>query len=189
MNYQNYIIEFSSAGRTDLDHTGDMFCKVFHRHPDGTPQAEILNSFIITGGEIHDYGSAEAAVMAYMRRKFPDNEVQDIQDYRQLLERQRELQGRMKQLAERLLARHGGRITSYPEPDEYGGMDYPVTIIFYGKYGTQDINITAIYLDADGRLRADGIDDRNGTIEKNFEVPSEHYAGAIAFLAFALGIK
>ena len=189
MKYRNYTIEIAHAGRTDLDHKDDILCHVYNLQPDGMQSTDVQISFTITSGEVHDYGSAEAAVTAYMRRTYPDNEVQDIRDYRIVQEKQGMLRQEMKQLIERLLARHGGCVVAYPTPDEYGASDYPVTIPFYGRYGAQNINIVSLCLDADGRLKADGIDDRDGTIEKGLEVPSEHYAGALAFLAFALGIK
>ena len=95
----------------------------------------------------------------------------------------------MKRLIERMLTRHGGRITSYPVTDEYGGSDYPVTMIFRGNRGCRNINMTDIRLDENGRLKAGGIDDHDGTVEKNLEILPEHYARTLAFLAFALGIR
>lgn len=169
MKYGNYIIEFSKVGNTDLDHKDDVLCKIHLQRHDGTPEVEAQNDFIITGGEIYDYGSTEAAIMAYMRREYPINDTLDILDYRLLQKRQMELHWRIKRFVEHLLARHGGCITSYPVPDEYGGTDYPATMVFNGPKGTQDVNITTLYLDADGRLKANGIDDRDGTIEKNLE--------------------
>jgi hypothetical protein len=106
-----------------------------------------------------------------------------------LQEYQKELQQQMKLLIERLLTRHGGSITSYPVTDEYGGGDYPVTMIFYGRRGARDINITNVYLDEAGRLKAGGINDHEGSITRELEILPEHYAGILAFLAFALGIK
>lgn len=188
MKYGNYTIEYSSTGNTHIDHVDDIFCQVY-RQPKDESKTEMLNSFIIPGGEIHDYGSAEAAITAYMRRDYPDNDEQDAQDYRKLQEYQKELQQQMKLLIERLLARHGGNITSYPVTDEHGGNDYPVTMIFYGRRGTQNINITNVYLDGAGRLKAGGINDHEGTIIRALEILPEHYAGILAFLAFALGIS
>lgn len=188
MKYGDYIIEYILTGDTHIDHADDIICRVYRQY-EGTSEVEMLNSFIITGGEIHDYGSAEAAITAYMRRNYPANAEQDIQEYLKLQEHQKELQQRMKQLIGSLLARHGGNITSYPITDEYGGCDYPVTMLFHGYHGSRDINITSIYLDEAGRLKASGIDDHDGTIERALEVNPEHYAGMLAFLAFALGIR
>ena len=188
MKYKDYTIEYTSTGNTHVDHVDDIFCRVY-RQPKDASEAEMLNSFIIPGGEIHDYGSAEAAITAYMRRDYPDNDEQDAQDYRKLQEYQKELQQQMKLLIERLLTRHGGSITSYPVTDEYGGGDYPVTMIFYGRRGARDINITNVYLDEAGRLKAGGINDHEGSITRELEILPEHYTGILAFLAFALGIK
>lgn len=124
----------------------------------------MLNSFIIPGGEIHDYGSAEAAITAYMRRDYPDNDEQDAQDYRKLQEYQKELQQQMKPLIERLLTRHGGSITSYPVTDEYGGGDYPVTMIFYGRRGARYQYYQR--LSRRRRLKAGGINDHEGSITR-----------------------
>lgn len=188
MKYRDYTIEYSSTGNTHIDHVDDIFCRVYLQ-PKYAPKTEMLNSFIIPGGEIHDYGSAEAAITAYMRRDYPDNDDRDTQDYRKLQEYKKELQQQMKLLIERLLARHGGNITSYPVTNENEGCDYPVTMIFYGRYGTQNINITNVYLDGAGRLKADGIDDHESSITRALEILPEHYAGILAFLAFALGIN
>lgn len=188
MKYKDYTIEYTSTGNTHVDHVDDIFCRVY-RQPKDASEAEMLNSFIIPGGEIHDYGSAEAAITAYMRRDYPDNNEQDAQDYQKLQEYHKELQRQMKLLIERLLTRHGGNITSYPITDEHGGYDYPVTMLFHGRYGSQTINITNVYLDGAGRLKASGINDHEGTITRELEILPEHYAGILAFLAFALGIK
>lgn len=188
MKYKDYTIEYTSTGNTHVDHVDDIFCRVYRQHKDAS-EAEMLNSFIIPGGEIHDYGSAEAAITAYMRRDYPDNNEQDAQDYQKLQEYHKELQRQMKLLIERLLTRHGGNITSYPITDEHGGYDYPVTMLFHGRYGSQTINITNVYLDGAGRLKAGGINDHEGTITRELEILPEHYARILAFLAFALGIK
>lgn len=188
MKYGEYIIEYTSTGNTHIDHADDIFCRVY-RQPDGTSEPEMLNSFIVTGGEIHDYGSVEAAITAYMRRNYPDNDEHDIQEYRRLQKRQKELQRREKEFIEHLLARHCGNITSYPPVDEYGGCDYPVAMLFHGYRDSRNINITGIYLDEAGLLRACGIDDHDGTIEQALEIHPEHHEGALDFLAFALGIR
>ena len=188
MKYKDYTIKYTSTGNTHADHMDDIFCRVY-RQPKDASEAEMLNSFIIPGGEIHDYGSAEAAITAYMRRDYPDNNEQDAQDYRKLQEYHKELQQQMKLLIERLLTRHGGNITSYPITDEHGGYDYPVTMLFHGRYGSSTINITNVYLDGAGRLKAGGINDHEGSIKRELEILPEHYAGIFAFLAFALGIK
>ena len=188
MKYGNYIIKYKSTGNTHIDHADDIFCRVY-RQSEGASDVEMLNSFIIAGGEIHDYGSAEAAITAYMRRDYPDNDAPTVQEYFQLQKRQRELQHQTKQLIERLLIRHGGNITSYPITDEHGSCDYPVTMLFHGRYGLRNINITNVHLDEMGRLKAGGIDDHDGTIEQALEIHPEHYAGTLAFLAFALGIR
>jgi hypothetical protein len=188
MKYGDYTIEYLSTGNTHIDHMDDILCRVY-RQPKDASKTEMLNSFIIPGGEIHDYGSAEAAITAYMRRNYPDNGRQDTQECRKLHEYQLELQQRMKQLIERLLVRHGGNITSYPITDEHGGYDYPVTMLFHGRYGSRTINITNVYLDGAGRLKASGINDHEGTVTHALEILPEHYAGILAFLAFALGIK
>lgn len=91
MKYKDYTIEYTSTGNAHVDHMDDIFCRVY-RQPKDASEAEMLNSFIIPGGEIHDYGSAEAAITAYMRRDYPDNDEQDAQDYRKLQEYQKELQ-------------------------------------------------------------------------------------------------
>lgn len=189
MKYEDYIIEYISTGNTHIDHKDDIFCRVYRQRTQGTPAAEMLNSFVIAGGEIHDYGSAEAAITAYMRRDYPYNDDLDIRTYRKLQERQRELQQQTKQLIERLLVRHGGNITSYPITDEYGGGEYPVTMVFHGRHGSRSINITNVYLDGTGQLKAGGIDEHNATIERELKVLPEHYAGTLDFLAFALGIR
>lgn len=188
MKYKDYTIKYTLTGNTHADHMDDIFCRVY-RQPKDASEAEMLNSFIIPGGEIHDYGSAEAAITAYMRRDYPDNNEQDAQDYRKLQEYHKELQQQMKLLIERLLTRHGGNITSYPITDEHGGYDYPVTMLFHGRYGSRTINITNVYLDGAGRLKAGGINDHEGSITRELEILPEHYAGIFAFLAFALGIK
>lgn len=188
MKYGNYIIKYKSTGNTHIDHTDDIFCRVY-RQSEGASDAEMLNSFIIAGGEIHDYGSAEVAITAYMRRDYPDNDAPTVQEYFQLQERQRELQQQTKQLIERLLIRHGGNITSYPITNEHGSCDYSVTMLFHGRYGLRNINITNVHLDEMGRLKAGGIDDHDGTIEQALEIHPEHYVETLAFLAFALGIR
>ena len=96
MIYKNYIVEYVPTGNTHIDHKDDICCRVYLRLPGDTTEPELLSSFLILGGEVHDYGSAEAAITAYMRRNYPDNDEQDIRDYRQLEECRRELQQRMK---------------------------------------------------------------------------------------------
>ncbi|GAA6256071.1 hypothetical protein F070042J6_19230 [Bacteroides sp. f07] len=187
MKYKDYTVKYKSTGNTHIDHADDIFCQVY-RQSEGASDAEMLSSFIIAGGEIHDYGSTKAAITAYMRRDYPDNDAPTVQEYFQLQERQRELQQQAKRLIECLLIRHGGAITSYPITDEHGGCGYPVTMLFHGRSGSRNINITHVHLDEMGRLKAGGIDDHDGTIEQRLDIHPEHYAGTLAFLAFALGI-
>ena len=57
MKYKDYTIKYTSTGNAHADHMDDIFCRVY-RQPKDASEAEMLNSFIIPGGEIHDYGSA-----------------------------------------------------------------------------------------------------------------------------------
>lgn len=189
MNYKQYYIETESAGNTDLDHTSDVCCKVYKQAPAGSQKKVEIGQFIITGNEIRDYGSLDTAIIAYMRRDYPDNHPADEERYRKMQEQETQLQTDQKALLIDILNHNGGRITSYPVTDEDGCIEYPVTMTFYGKHDNPNISITAVYLNEHGEPYVDGIDEAIGSLERGFQVYPEHVSWVLDFLSIALGFK
>lgn len=189
MNYKQYYIETESAGNTDLDHINDVRCQVYKQAPDNSQKKVEIGQFIITGNEIRDYGSLDTAIIAYMHRDYPDNNPSDEERYRKMQEQEAQLQADQKALLIDILNRNGGRITSYPVPDEDGGVEYPITMAFYGKHGNPNISITDVYLNEHDEPYVDGIDEEIGSVERGFQVYPEHVSWALDFLTIALGFK
>lgn len=189
MRYKELYIETESAGNTNLDHTSDVCCKVYKQTPDDSQKKVEIGQFIITGNEIRDYGTLDTAIIAYMRRDYPDNNPAYEERYRKMQEQESLLQADQKALLIDLLNRNGGRITSYPVPDEDGGVEYPVTMAFYGKHDNPNISITDVYLNEQGELYVDGIDEEIGSVERGFQVYPEHVSWVLDFVTIALGFK
>lgn len=189
MNYKQYYIETESACNTGLDHTEDVCCKVYKQSSDTPHHSVQIGHFTITGNEIGDYGSLDKAVIAYMHRDYPDNDPADEERYSMIRKQEKQLQSAQKALLIDILKHNGGRVTSYPVPDEDGGTEYPVTMIFYGKHDNPNISITDVYLDEHGEPCVDGIDEEIGSIERGFQVYPEQMSWVLDFLAIALGFK
>ncbi len=189
MNYKQYYIETESAGNTDLDHTYDVCCKVYKQATADSQKKVEIGQFIITGNEIGDYGSLNTAIIAYTHRDYPDNNPADEEKYHTMQEQEAQLRAGQKNLLIDILNRHGGRITSYPVPDEDGGVEYPVTMTFYGKHDNPNISITDVYLNEHGESYVDGIDEAIGSLERGFQVYPEHVSWVLDFLSIALGFK
>lgn len=189
MNYKQYYIETESAGNTHLDHTNDIRCKVYKQVPDNSQKNVEIGQFIVTGNELGDYRSLDTAIIAYMHRYYPNNNPADEERYRKMQILEAQLQTDQKALLIDILNHNGGRITSYPVPDEDGGVEYPVTITFYGKHDNPNISITDVYLDEHGEPYVDGIDETIGSLERGFQVYPEHVSWVLDFLSVALGFK
>lgn len=85
---------------------------------------------------------------------------------------------KMKSLIERVITENNGRITFKIKED-----DYPVTRILSGY----SISITDVYLDGNGRLCADGIDNDITGKNTQLKIESEHYSDILYFIAYVLG--
>ena len=180
MKHKSYLIETTPAGNTDIDHVKDVCCTVCRNGIEA-------GRFIVTQNELGEYGSLEKAVRAYMQRDYPDNAGRDEVRYRRMRKMETRLQKRQRALLTAILRRNGDRVTSYPVPDEDGGVEYPVTMAGSGKYGNPKISITDVHLDEYGELYVDGIDESTGAAERNYPVCPEQYSWALAFLGIALG--
>lgn len=189
MNYKGFYIETTSAGNTDTDHTDDVCCTVY-KEGQSEPQKRVeIGHFDITTNEIGDYGTLEAAIIGHMQRDYPDNDLEHEERYHKIQELQESLQAEQKTLLIDLLKRNGGRVTSHPVPDEDGSVEYPVTMAFYGNYDNPNISITDVYLDGNGDLYVDGIDESTGIVEHKYQVYPEQCAWVLNFLALALGFN
>ena len=186
IQYKKYIIEVESAGNEDLDHKQDIICHVYRQNFKGIKEREV-GSFLVTGHEIAGYGSTEKAVTAYMRRSYPDKRMKGRLLYRFLNLLERLLQKQQRSLLVRLLNRYGKRITSFPVPDEYGGYDYPVTMLFYDQHENLCIGVTDVYLDEQAIIRVDGIDEQSSYMERWLQACPEHYSRLLDFTLQALG--
>lgn len=182
MNYKQYYIETESACNIGLNHTEDVCCKVYK-------QSVQIGHFTITGNEIGDYGSLDKAIIAYMHRDYPDNNPADEERYLKIRKQEKQLQSAQKALLIDILKQNGGRVTSYPVPDEDGGTEYPVTMTFYGKHDNPNISITDVYLDEHGEPCVDGIDEEIGSVERGFQVYPEQISWVLDFLTIALSFK
>lgn len=182
MKHKGYLIETTPAGNTDIDHVKDVCCTVCRNGIEA-------GRFTVTQNELGEYGSLDKVVRAYMQRDYPDNAWRDEVRYRRMRKMETRLQKRQKALLTAILRRNGDRVTSYPVPDEDGGVEYPVTMAGYGKYGNPNISITDVYLDEYGELYVDGIDESTGAAERNYPVCPEQYSWALAFLSIALGFR
>lgn len=189
MNYKQYCIETESACNTHLDHIDDVCCKVYKQNPDAPHQNEQVGHFIITSNEIGDYGSLDTVIITYMRRDYPDNNPVDEERYLEIRKQEKQLQFAQKALLVDMLKCNGGRVTSYPVPNEDGSVLYPVSMTFYGKHDNPNISITDVYLNEHGELYIDGIDETIGSIERGFQVYPEQISWVLDFLAIALGFK
>lgn len=187
MQYGKFYVDSMPAG----DSSGNTYCRILTGNPN-TPgyddrKGEIDN-FTVTQDEEQAYGSLDAAITAYMRRYHPGNDPVHQRRFRNIRCRERRLQRDTYRLILDLLARHGGRITFYPAPDKHGCIDYPVSLLFYGKHNINpSINITDVYLDGDA-LRMDGFDEF-GARECGFILYPEHYAWTLDFIAVALDLR
>ena len=186
IQYKKYIVEVKSAGKEDLDHKQDIICYVYIQNFEGIKEREV-GSFLIMGYEIADYGSTEKAVTAYMRRRYPDKSVKVMLLYRFLNLLERLLQKQQMSLLVQLLNRHDRRITSFPAPDEYGGYDYPLTMLFYDRHKNLCISVTDVYLDEQGKIRVDGINEQSNYMERGLQAYPEHYSKLLDFILQALG--
>ena len=136
-----------------------------------------------------EYDSLEKAVRAYMQRDYPDNAWRDEVRYRRMRKMETRLQKRQRALLTAILRRNGDRVTSYPVPDEDGGVEYPVTMTCSGRYDNPNISITDVHLDKYGELYVDGIDESTGAAERNYPVYPEQYSWTLVFLSTALGFR
>ena len=163
MKHKSYLIETTPAGNTDIDHVKDVCCTVYRSGSE-------VGRFTVTQNELGEYDSLEKAVKAYMQRDYPDNAWRDEARYRRIRKTETRLQKRQRALLTAILRCNGGRVTSYPVPDEDGGVEYPVTMAGSGKYGNPKISITDVYLDEYGELYVDCIDESTGAAERNYPV-------------------
>lgn len=182
MKHKSYLIETRPAGNTDIDHVKDVCCTVYRNGSE-------VGRFTVTQNELGEYDSLEKAVTAYMQRDYPDNARREEARYRRIRKAETRLQKRQRALLTAILRRNGGRVTSYPVPDEDGGVEYPVTMAGSGKYGNSKISITDVYLDEYGELYVDGIDESTGAAERNYPVYPEQYSWTLVFLSTALGFR
>lgn len=182
MEIGKYYVDNMPVG----DDTNDTYCVVYSEDPNETPASEVGN-FTVTEGEEKAYGSLDAAIIAYMRRNYPDNGPRGEQRLYILRARKRELQGDIRAMILDLLSRCDKRITSFPVPDEDGCVEYPITMALYRELNSPMISLTSVYLDSDGILKADGDDEVRGTTERGFQLYPEHYAWALDFITLALG--
>ena len=112
----------------------------------------------------------------------------DEERYHKIKELQIKLQTEQKALLIDLLKHNGGRITSNPVPDDDEGVEYPVTMAFYGKHDNPNISITDVYLNEHGEPYVDGIDEATGSLERGFQVYPEQISWVLDFLAITLGL-
>ena len=169
MKHKSYLIETTPAGNTDIDHVKDVCCTVYRSGSE-------VGRFTVTQNELGEYDSLEKAVKAYMQRDYPDNAWRDEARYRRIRKTETRLQKRQRALLTAILRCNGGRVTSYPVPDEDGGVEYPVTMAGSGKYGNPKISITDVYLDEYGELYVDGIDESTGAAERKHAPLSEFFS-------------
>lgn len=189
MNYKGFYIETTSVGNTDIDHANDVCCMVYKEDQSDPLKRVEIGHFDITTNEIGGYGSLEAAIMGHMQRDYPDNDPEHEERYHKIQKLQEKLQTEQKALLIDLLKRNGGRITSHPVPDDDGGVEYPITMTFYGKYDNPNISITDVYLDKNGEPHVDGVDESTGIVEREYRIYPEQCAWVLDFLAIALGFN
>ena len=90
-----------------------------------------------------------------------------------------------KEARERILEtlrRHGGRVTYTPENED---GEYPVAALMYGKHDYPRIDITAVYLEEETCIMADGIDTDGGT-RTGFRIYDEQLYDIALFLKYVL---
>ena len=189
MKYKEYNIKTTPAGNTNIDHADDICCTVYKQTSKADQKNVEIGHFTITANEIGDYGSLEAAIIGYMHRDYPDNNSADEERYNKIKKQEKQLQAQQKALLIDVLNRNGRRITSHPVPDEEGGVEYPITMPFYGKHGNPNISITDAYLNEYGVPYVDGIDEATGSIERGFRVYSEQCSWVLDFVTIALSFK
>lgn len=189
MKYKEYNIEITPAGNTGIDHTDDICCTVYKQNSNADQKNIASGHFTVTTNEIGDYGSIEAAIIGYMQRDYPDNNPADEERYSKIKKQEKQLQVEQKALLIDILNRNGRHITSYPVPDEDGGVEYPITMAFYGKHSSSNISITDVYLNEAGVPYVDGIDEAAGSIERGFRVYSEQCSWVLDFVTIALSFK
>lgn len=189
MKYKEYNIETTPTGNTDIDHVEDICCTVYKQTSNADQKNVEIGNFTITTNEIGDYGSLEAAITGHMHRDYPDNSPADEERYSRIKKLEKQLQAQQKALLIDILNRNGRHITSYPVPDEDGGVEYPITMPFYGKHGNPNISITDAYLNECGVPYVDGIDEATGSIERGFRVYSEQCPWVLDFVTIALSFQ
>lgn len=189
MKYKEYNIEITPAGNTSIDHTDDICCTVYKQNPNADQKNVEIGHFTVTANEIGDYGSLEAAIIGYMHRDYPDNNPADEERYSKIKKLEKQLQAEQKALLIDILNRNGRHITSYPVPDEDGGVEYPITMAFYDKHSSSNISITDVYLNEAGVPYVDGIDEATGSIERGFRVYSEQCSWVLDFVTIALSFQ
>lgn len=189
MKYKEYDIKTTPADNTNIDHADDICCTVYQQTSNADQKNVEIGHFIITTNEIGDYGSLEAAIIGYMHRNYPGNNSADEERYSKIKKLEKQLQAQQKALLIDILNCNGRRITSHPVPDEEGGVEYPITMPFYGKHGNPNISITDAYLNEYGVPYVDGIDEVTGSIERGFRVYSEQCSWVLDFVTIALSFK
>lgn len=189
MKYKKYNIKATPAGNTDIDHANDICCTVYKQTSNAGQKNVEIGHFTITANEIGDYGSLEAAIIGYMHRDYPDNNPADEERYSKIKKLEKQLQTEQKALLIDILNRNGRHITSYPVPDEDGGVEYPITMAFYDKHDSPGISITDVYLNGAGVPYVDGIDEATGSVKRGFRVYSEQCPWVLGFVTIALSFK
>jgi len=113
-----------------------------------------------------------------------------FKQYKELIEREKQLQEDMKGFILSVLRANDGRIT-YISPDaddEETSLDdkYPVISTLYGKHGTYNVAITDIYLqkqeNCPDQIYADGIEQEFEMQRKEFLIYPEHFSDIIHFI-------
>jgi hypothetical protein len=113
-----------------------------------------------------------------------------FKQYKELIEREKQLQEDMKNFILSALRANGGRIT-YISPnadDDETGLDdkYPVISALYGKHGTYNVAITDVYLQEQEhcpvQVYADGIEQEFEMQRKEFLIYPEQFSDIIHFI-------
>ncbi|MBF0648738.1 hypothetical protein IR083_07890 [Dysgonomonas sp. GY75] len=113
-----------------------------------------------------------------------------FKQYKELTEREGQLQGDMKNFILSALRANGGRIT-YISPnadDDETGLDdkYPVISALYGKHGTYNVAITDVYLQEQEhcpvQVYADGIEQESEIKQEGFLIYPEQFSDIIHFI-------
>ncbi len=98
------------------------------------------------------------------------------------LELKREaIEDKVKFLIINAIKENNGRISFQPTDDD---DDYPLTILLSEK-DVSFISITDVYLDNEGIIRADGIDDETAQIRKELKI-EEGYDNILYFIGYVL---